>query len=56
MPPVVLMKRQAEYHFASDNEYDDLDDAFHLPTVSSAGVKAITSGTQSSLLVLVSAY
>ena len=50
------MKRQAEYHFASDNENDYLEDAFHLPTVTSAGVKAITSGTQYSLLVLGSTY
>ena len=50
------MKRQAEYHFASDDEYDYLGDAFHLPTVTFVDVKAITSATQSSLLVLVSAY
>jgi hypothetical protein len=50
------MKRQAEYHFASDDEYDYLGDAFHLPTVTFAGFNAITSGKQSLLLVLASAY
>jgi hypothetical protein len=50
------MKRQAEYHFASDDENDYLDDALHLPTVTFAGVMAITGATQYSLLVLVSAY
>ena len=50
------MERQAEYHFARDDEYDYLDNSFHMATVTSTGMKAITGFAQYSLLVLVSAY
>jgi len=46
------MKRQAEYHFARDDEYDYLDNSFHMTTVTSTGVKAITGFAQYSLLCL----
>lgn len=50
------MERQAEYHFPRDDEYDYLDNSFHMATVTSTGMKAITGFAQYSLLVLVSAY